>query len=161
MHYRVDNQPRVPRVGRPPYCVQGKCVPGHHSDEETRLAVRDQLPYFPMLQVDSPEHHHFSPFFWQAGKIVPSGADAKGIFGSRLRLLRTMELFVTMMYTGRDGFVLWRLKGIRLVIMSSKNEAPHIRGCFQLFNRDPCMASEVVIKENLTFITALNDEEVV
>ena len=72
-----------------------------------------------------------------------------------------MKLFVTMMCIGCDGFVLWRLKWIRLVIVSSKDEAPHKRGCFQLFNRNPCVTSKVVIKENLTLITTFNDEEMV
>ena len=64
-------------------------------------------------------------FLWQVGKIVSSGADAQGIFGFRLRLFRTVRSFVKLMCIRCNGFVLWRLKCIRLVIVSSKDEAPH------------------------------------
>ena len=70
-------------------------------------------------------------------------------------------MLVTLVCAGCNGFVLRRLKRVRLMIMSSKDKAPHKGGCFKLFNRDPCMASEIVINENLTFVPPFNDEEMV
>ena len=64
-------------------------------------------------------------FLWQVGKIVSSGVDAKGILGFRLRLFGTVRSFVKLMCIGCNGFVLWRLKCIRLVILSSKDDVPH------------------------------------
>ena len=100
-------------------------------------------------------------FLWQVGKIVSSGVDAKGIFWFRLWLFGTVRLFVRMMCIGCNGFVLLRLKQIRLVILSSKDEAPNQRSCFQLFDGNPCMTLKVIIEKNLVFMTTFNDEEMV
>ena len=100
-------------------------------------------------------------FLWQVGKIVSSGIDAKSIFWFRLRLFGTVRLFVRMMCIGCNGFVLLRLKRIRLVILSSKDETPNQRSCFQLFDGNPCMTLKVIIEKNLIFITPFNDEEMV
>ena len=64
-----------------------------------------------------------------------------------------------MMRIGCNGFVLLGLKRIRLVILSSKDEAPNQRGCFKLFDGNSCMTLKVIIEENLVFITTFNDEE--
>ena len=47
------------------------------------------------------------------------------------------------------------------MIMSAEDKTPNKGGSFQLFDRDPCMASEVVIDENLSFVPPLNDKEMV
>ena len=70
-----------------------------------------------------------------------------------------MRLLGTLKCGRCNGFVLWRLEGIRLMIMSTEDKTPYKRGGFQLFDRDPYMALEVVINENLSFVPPLNDEE--
>ena len=72
-----------------------------------------------------------------------------------------MRLLGTLKCGRCNGFVLWRLEGIRLMIMSTKDKTPDKGGCFQLLDRDPCMASEVIINENLSFVPPLNDKEMV
>ena len=67
----------------------------------------------------------FQRLLWQVGKIVSSGTDAKSIPWFRLRLFGTVRLFVRVSRIGCNGFVLLRLKRIRLVILSSKDEAPN------------------------------------
>ena len=66
----------------------------------------------------------FRRLFWQVGKIVSSGTDAKSILWFRFRLFGTVRLFVRVTRIRCNGFVLLRLKRIRLAILSSKDEAP-------------------------------------
>jgi len=63
VRFRVGNQPRVPRVGHPPLCVQGECVSGYRYGEGSHLVVRGQLAYFPMLQLTCPEYYYFPTSF--------------------------------------------------------------------------------------------------
>ena len=72
-----------------------------------------------------------------------------------------MRLLGTLKCGRCNGFVLWRLEGIGLMIMSTEDKTPYQRGCFQLFDRDPYIASEVVIYENLSFVPPLNDKKMV
>ena len=72
-----------------------------------------------------------------------------------------MRLLGTLKCGRCNSFILWRLEGIRLMFMPTENETPYNGGCFQLFDRDPYMASEVVINKNLSFVAPLNDKKMV